>query len=86
MKIIYAVNGVDNVALESDEDDDDGSSDHNACRLDIYSFSVVATQTVESANQFVMRRDLKWAFNRIGDDHPLKKTIVKCLVCVTHNT
>ncbi len=60
---------------DSSDEDDDGKARYSHS-LDIYSFGAVATETVQSADQFVTRKELNRAFKKIEANHPLKKIIL----------
>ncbi len=52
---------------------------HYSHRLDIFSFGAIATQTVQSAEHFQRRNDLRRTFKKIPEEHPLKAVITKCI-------
>lgn len=67
--------------MNSSDDEDDSHFDkaRYSHHLDIYSFGAVATQTVQSADHFKSRIELKRIFKQIAEKHPLRDVIVKCI-------
>ena len=73
-------------AIDDDSDEDIDEEDeyyYNKARyshrLDIYSFGAVATQVVQSTRHFRNKKQLKKAFKKIEEKHPMKDIISRCL-------
>lgn len=67
---------------QEDSGDEDTTEDDKAQyshHLDIYSLGAIATQVIQSANQFKSRRALRRTFKQIPEAHPLKNIIAKCI-------
>lgn len=71
--------GMKDSSEESSEEDNPDLKARYSHHLDIYSFGAIATQTVQSADQFKTRKQLKSNFKKIPDEHPLKEIIERCI-------